>query len=410
MLIEPLPTKPFTHGKTLLPILLFFGLLIISLQWIDYQLGAFASLITLLFGFAVSLFIVLEEYGNTAPIIKKVCKAFSESSSCTEVSKSEHGKIFKTAGLSDLSAIFFSSLLLTQILVGWHPMLGVGLSIVILPVILYSLYLQAFVLKNWCLLCFGIIASLLIYVGVNLLSLFNHPESFELSYFLKFIFILSSVLVIWTTLLPYYKKYTSLTKSERDYLLFKRNIDTFSSLLAHEDQVAPIGKAITPLTFGDPVAPIELVAITNPLCGFCQEAFSEYKKLLDQAGTLIKLNIVFNVAHREGSDAVYIAERLVSIYHDEGKDKAWDALDYWFTSRNLEAWKKKYKTEKSKYLHVVNSHYAWCKENKIYYTPATIVDGQLYPKAYQVSEFALVAQDYLDRKISSHAVHDILKD
>lgn len=404
--VEPLPHRLFkTRFPGLVPLLLVT--FVLCFQLLDYNFFALTGNVTLLLGFAITFLILLDEYREMPPMLNKLCKAINENSNCLEVAKDARGKIFKKFSLGDLSGVLLSSLLLTQTIVGWNPSLGLVMIFFILPVLLYSLYLQFFLIKKWCVLCLAISCLFLLYSAICFIALIGQPKIFQLSYFLKFGVILVGISYLWFVASNLFRRNNELSKTESAFFQFKRNARTFSILLSHEQKITALGQDAPHITFGNAKAEIAFMAITNPLCGYCKDAFYEYKKLLDHTGELIKLDFIFNVANREDSNAWIISNQMIALYRQEGSEKCWVAMEEWFHSRNIDAWLTKY--QRVAVTNQTSLHIQWCAENKIYHTPATVLDGHLYPTTYAVGDFALLAEDYLANK-RSKLQDDILKD
>ena len=405
--VEPLQLGIFKARSTswLIPLLLVT--FVLCFQLLNYNFFALIGTITLLIGFAITFLILLDEYRETPPILNKLCKVITENSSCLEVTKDARAKILKKFSLGDLSGILLSYLLLTQTFIGWNPLLGLVMTFFILLMVLYSLYLQFFLIRKWCVLCLAISCLFLIYSTICIIALIDQPKIFQLSYFLKFGSIMCGISYLWYVASNLYRRNNNLVKIEREYLQLKRNVQTFSILLSNERKITAFSQEAQNITFGNAKAEIEILAITNPLCGYCKEAFYEYKKLLSRTGELIKLNFIFNVANNQDSNAWIISNLIIALYRQEGSEKCWAAIEEWFHSRNIDAWLTKY--ERVPVPNQTSLHFQWCKENKIYHTPATVLDGHLYPTTYAVSDFALLVEDYLANK-RSKLQDDILKD
>src|SRR5690606_16585466 len=104
-------------------------------------------------GIFTGVFILQEELGNPNSIVSKVCNGTDNTVSCNSVINSEQGKLPFGISFSDLTIVFFGVSFLTMAFsYNFHSFIGL-LSVLALPVILYSIYLQKFILKKWCVLC-----------------------------------------------------------------------------------------------------------------------------------------------------------------------------------------------------------------------------------------------------------------
>lgn len=116
-------------------------------------------------GFIISLHITKTEIGFDSHFLKKVCQ-LNLNTSCNDVINSKSGRLSKNIRLSDLSIIFFTTLVSYILILGSSgqniiPTLFY-LSFLGLPVLIYSVFAQWKMVKKWCPLCLGISSVLII--------------------------------------------------------------------------------------------------------------------------------------------------------------------------------------------------------------------------------------------------------
>ncbi|MEL6811426.1 MAG: vitamin K epoxide reductase family protein, partial [Bacteroidota bacterium] len=160
--------------------------------------------IPLLFHFALSLIgtgvsysVLKEDLGVKDEVTAKVCGVISKKTDgCSAVIQSRAGKLPFGIGLGDISMVFFVSMICLTFFTGFHNSLLYAISILSIPFILFSYYVQAITLKQWCLLCL-IISAVLISQFVVLQIAFTGWD-FSLPYILKAFALFSSTAVIWS--------------------------------------------------------------------------------------------------------------------------------------------------------------------------------------------------------------------
>ena len=182
-------------------------------------------------GLLISVFIMRHELGLSSPMANSICN-FSEKTDCEAVLDSQGALILGKFKLSDISLVAFSGFVLS-----WFIMLSGGinnftffivLSIIAVPVIGYSIYQQAAVVKKWCPLCLGICSVLF----------FQFAFLFTSNTWDQFVFVdLSAVLAIgigfltsigiWGFLKPLFLKKNDLTALKITHSKFKRNFFAF---------------------------------------------------------------------------------------------------------------------------------------------------------------------------------------
>lgn len=378
---------------TYLPVILF-GTAIIALAFYQFSIPFLLYFITTLFGLYISVLIVKEDLGIHNKTVAKVCSSISKNSNCSEVIGAKGSSIFSVS-LSDASIVTFSSLLLMITLIGFNPTVLYAFGIAAIPVILYSFYQQGIVLKTWCALCL-VIASLLLLQFAILTFMTQISWNLNSVYILKSLTIVTAMSLGWYYMKSFWTSHEKLAKTETEFMKFKRNQQLFETLL-HKEKV--ISNAKIPEThivsFGNPNAPIRLQAVSNPLCGFCTDAFYAYDALLKNHTNAIRLDYIFNVPLDTKNKATQIVATLLEKYQKHPKD-CYEGLKEWFSHRSIEKWDNKYgEVDILKTKDIIESHANWCNLNAIHYTPATLINDYVFPKEYTIKDLPLFIQDLI---------------
>jgi uncharacterized membrane protein len=148
-----------------------------------------------LFGLAFAGLIVNHQLGYNNELATKFC-TLNKNSSCESVLNSRAAKLTKHLGLSDIGIIYFSSQALIQLLTNGTSIYFAikGVSILAVPFVFYSIYLQKIVIKKWCPLCLLLI-SVLSLQGIS--SLVQLPSISSFQFKESFIAILVVALVVF---------------------------------------------------------------------------------------------------------------------------------------------------------------------------------------------------------------------
>ncbi|MBC8755404.1 hypothetical protein H2O64_12005 [Kordia sp. YSTF-M3] len=348
-----------------------------------------------LVGLYISVLIIREDLGIKSKAVAKVCGAISKNSTCGDVINTVGNKLFGIISLSDASFVFFAGLFLILSSIGFHQTTLLGLSLAGLPIVLYALYRQGVVLKQWCALCL-LIAGILVLQTALLASTFSFIWVLNSAYIAKAIGIFLLIYIGWMYCKSYWESHEKLAATETDFLKFKRNPELFKTMLQEESvlntKVIPEQLSVV---FGNPSGAIKLQGVTNPLCGFCTGAFESYDKLMNTYGNDIRLEFIFNVPPDAENKSTQIASRLVDLYLQDPK-KSYTALQAWFADRDIDTWHKNFgHSENPKAMEVLNSHREWCNINDIHYTPASILNDNFFPKTYEVKDLPLFIQDMI---------------
>lgn len=348
----------------------------------DWSLGLLAYLFLAYSGVGISLMVIKEELGYVSPITRKVCGAIAQNASgCISIIKSKKGKVLKGVGLGDLSFIYFTSICLTSIFSEMDLNLFYLISICSLPVVLYSLYVQGLQLKEWCVLCLGIGAILLGHFGI---LYFEHTSwIFSLENSLHFVVFTLTAGTAWFSLKPLLKNEKKLAQVQTDFLKFKKDENVFQALL-EKNKVYNLKslKESDQMSFGSKNAPIQLVAYTNPLCGYCKEAFEAYDRLIKGNPSDVYIQFVFITPKDVDNPSTRISKRLFELY-DEDEEEAYNALKYWFEIKNIKLWETHYgkaNTMLLRHNNILQAHRELTISNDILYTPETLIGRYKFPR------------------------------
>jgi uncharacterized membrane protein len=327
--------------------------------------------------------------------INKFCDSVSKNQGCSNVINDVKAKLFNVISLSDACIVYFSSLLLFSIFVEFNVSLLFLISIFSLPVIFYSIYYQALVIKDWCALCIGI-SVILITQFLILLYNFN-SFGFDLSIVSKAIIIVIVTSILWHIIKNLQITNLSLESSKIDFIKFKRNKILFNELLSKKYLVNnDILIDDNRIYFGSNNPKLVIIAVTNPLCGFCAESFQTYYEILNKYED-IQINFVFSLFTNDPNNPAYkILNSFLELYYRKSKEEAIEALKEWFDSKDFNNWiKKNNQTEAQNIEFILKRHLDWTIENNIHKTPKTIINNNFYPDEYNIKDIFYFIDDML---------------
>lgn len=387
-------------GNPLIPIYLL-AIAAISFSAINPELTALIYAFLAALGCGLSYYIVQEDLGIYSETTSEICNSATTNTSCSDVVNSKSAKLFRVISLSDVCVTFFVSVLIILSFIGYHKTFFFGFSIASIPIIVYSIYTQAFLVKKWCPLCLGMAGVL---VGLAITS-FQSLQSldaltFDTSYFSKGLVIFGSVYLSWLYFKSLIKKAIELQQVKTAYLKFKRNEDLFSTLLTKNSlpDIIELDQS-SRIIFGNPQAELTINAVTNPMCGYCTNSFLTYDKLLETHGEHFKLNIIFNISVDSMDHPGYqISGKIIELYQDNPV-KAYEALKDWFNNKDIKRWQSKYGlSSEDSSRETLKQHRDWCEINGVPYTPTTIIENYLFPKEYDIEDLALFIDDLIKNK------------
>jgi len=395
------PKKENRNTKKIKNDYLFFGCLLLSsflLSTIKYNINSLVYSITTFLGFLLSYFIVKETFGNNNKTINKFCEAISKKDGCSNVINNSKFRLFNLIPLSDACIVYFSSLLLFLTLVEFNSSLLFLVSLFSLPVIVYSLYYQALIIKDWCALCLGI-SAILIFQFVVLFHSFNH-FIYDLTIFLKATFTVAFITILWLKIKNLLTNKLTLESTNIEFIKFKRNKLLFQELLS-KNKLVDSDSLLSDdnrIFFGSKNPKLVIIAVTNPLCGFCTESFRIYYELLNKYEE-IQINFVFSLFTNDKDNPAYkIINTFLELYNNKSKADAIQSLKNWYELKDFDIWMKKYDQvfNQNQFTEsILKKHYDWLVKNNISNTPTTLINNNYYPNEYNIKDILYLIDDII---------------
>ncbi len=282
----------------------------------------------------------------------------------------EAGLIYFTG--SALSTIVFKTPILSIYFVLLAPLYSI-----------YAIYLQAFVLKEWCRLCMGIhalVLSCFISVLVFYSSLFSRIQLPELAQFA--VFLLPAL--IWLTVSPIMKKLKDTGQLKIKYSKLKSNPELFKVLLTKQPKInIPI--ELKTFQLGNLEAVHELTFVSNPFCGPCAKAHQVIDEWLQNNNLDFKIVIIFSHSDHEESKNKQFVEWISGIT-DNGKLKS--SLHHWFKldNKDLSSWAERLNLTKTALKYDSEHLDQWMNMAEVHATPSFFINGYKLPNEYRLED------------------------
>lgn len=376
--------------------LLLYNSLFVNFSWI---LG-FYSFLSLM-GLYLSILILREKFDLSNAITSKICTTTQTGkSSCQMVLESDGAKIYKNYSLSDLCIVFFSTLSLITTASLISTAFFIPISFLSIPIVLYSIWYQKYKITNWCPLCIGICIML---TSMALLTFFQlNIFSIKIVTIATLYFTLISLLIttIWVNVKPIIDGYFELKNRDRENRRFKLNIKTFKSLLLNSDEIEIEQlQYLKKIEIGNRKNKLELSLFFSPFCKHCYKTYEDSYRLLQQFPNELKLSVYFNVnIENEENQYTKIAAIIIETYLTKDENKIIELLNDWYINKSsLENFVKKYDLEISQQTRdIILSHFDWCTENELNYTPIIIINDNLMPNEYSIDELRYFILDLVN--------------
>ncbi len=402
------PNKKITNTTLLNIVYLSSAILVLGLFFfLKPSLFQSTHFVLSLIGIGISSLIVKHELGFQSKAIDKFCTA-TESTSCDAVLNSKGASISKHFKLSDISLIYFAGIVLSWILLvnfSTNNSIIIIISLITLPITLYSIYYQYAIVKKWCPLCLGIVAVLWLQCCTLFLtktSFISIKLDFNSSFILFFSFLLTTTL--WLFIKPLLKKQQELEKLEIEHYKFKRNFELFNAVYSKSKVIDTSPIDPKEIILGNKNASLRILIITNPSCFYCKEAHTDLENILKKNSDTVNITIRFNINIKDKNSIAHrVTEKLIEIYNTESEELCIDALHEVYKSDvDLDKWIFKWgEPSNGIFNNLLKMQQDWCHENSINFTPALYVNGKQFPKEYNRSDLNYFIEDLIEQNESN---------
>jgi len=372
-----------------------------------YNYGSVAALPTAfillsLIGLAITTLLLWYELDQHNPVLQQICNTGKR----TDCGAVLHSKAAKIGGIS-LSLIgfsYFMGLLLFALFSNIaHPFTNftfAWLNAVAAPYIIFSLYYQWQVVKQWCVMCLAVVGVLFLQLATAVVGNWytaipveTIPYSLLLSVFISFLLSFVMATILFSAL----QKAKAGKQALIDLQKMKHNKIVFEALLQKQNRL-PVNPDRLGISLGNPNGSFKIIKVCNPYCGPCSKAHSPLEELLHHHPD-IQVQLIFTATNSDGDFAAPPVKHFLAIAEKNEETVLKQALDEWYLSEkkdytvfaakypmNGEIKKQEFKLDKMK---------SWCAEANIKHTPTFFVsmpndDGtDIYyqlPKSYNVTD------------------------
>ncbi|GLB48615.1 vitamin K epoxide reductase family protein [Neptunitalea lumnitzerae] len=393
LLVEDNPNKEtssFKLTKSLVFAVVLLGVIVLPhikaqsfiLEVCIYQCIALA-------GIAIGYFVIEKDISNSRNNLGNAICNMGKSKNCEAVLESDFGKLPGNISLKELPLVYFMSNLLFLSFSVAYPIVGL-VSILSVPIIAYSIYLQSVKIKSWCTFCLITAALLALnsttYIAIHGVTQFTIPTTISLV-----IYAIVGLLVyqIIHQFIQFQKEQNILKHTSYEFKRFKNNPDIFTSCtkpldFSNEYQKLPL------IELGNPKAANNLTLFLSPFCGHCHKAYKTAIELLETGDNNLSLTIGFNVnPENEQNPSIPILKAILNIYlaaPEQIKEALYDKhIEPMQREEWLKKWDKPLKNE-AQINHLLYAQYTWCQKNNFAYTPVKVINGQLFPNEYQLTD------------------------
>ncbi|WP_187269297.1 vitamin K epoxide reductase family protein [Algibacter pacificus] len=281
-------------------------------------------------GLIVGLFLLWFEIDQYNPTLQSFCSGGSAGSkvNCNAVLGSKYAKLFN--GSLSLSLLVFSYFFSTLIYLLINKFSANSISILSLfsfaslPLIIVSIYYQAFVIKQWCKFCIIIqvvmITEIALVFYTELYKTFNVFETFLLG----FLFLIP--ILGWKLLRPLLENQKETNLHKRGLKKIKNNPDVLEGLLVKSRKIETNTEGLG-ITLNNETAKYNVIKVCNPYCGPCAKAHPVLEDLVKNGK--INLQILFTAKSSDDHTGKSVSH-LLAIDSKGDKNTTQKALDDWY--------------------------------------------------------------------------------
>ena len=344
-------------------------------------------------GIIVTSLLLWYEIDKNNSLLKKVCTGIAKGN-CNAIITGKQSKVFNWLSWSEVGFFYFTGGLLLLLFSGNNinnaiTILGL-LNLLALPYIVFSVYYQWRVAKQWCVLCLGV-QSLLLLGGINILAnnflsaFFQLPVSFVINAVLIYLL----PVLLWFAAKPNILRLQESKNTKREYLRIKFNQQIFETLLKKQKAITIPADGLG-IDIGNPNAKNTLIKVCNPYCGPCAKAHPKIDNLMEEIPNL-KVKIIFTSPNKLEHPAYKPISHLMAIAgQSNGDKKINNALDDWYFAekKDYELFAAKYPMngELAKQGDKIEAMDKWCKGMDVHATPTIFINDYQLPDAYSIED------------------------
>jgi uncharacterized membrane protein/thiol-disulfide isomerase/thioredoxin len=350
--------------------------------------------ITNTIGLCFAGLIAQKEFGISNSVTEKIC-SMAKHSRCEAVILSKGAKLFNWLTWGDVGIIYFSTSLLFLLysLLTWQPVslyYLISLAGLIFP--FYSVYYQWRVVKQWCMLCLGVLAVLM--MG-GIVSLFYWDLNTAFSPSATALFPFSGIgmfmLAIWQLAKSAIQKLQRTVLYQIQAIRTKRNPQILNALLENEKiQIEDLPEAGEAVVFGNSNAPYKMVIACNPYCGPCAKAHKAVEELIEKYPHSLQVAIRFAIDSTDESDPkVSMVKDIIKA----AKQQPYKAVRDWYHLFDREKFLQMHPVNGEDVSTELEKQVIWTKQAGISATPTFFIGGRKLPAMVSWADY-LAALEY----------------
>lgn len=387
-----------TRRRILFNRMLRFLLLLISISYTFYlfnisisndsrvnDLGLYIQYACFLMGSIVCSLLLWYEIDHKNTLLQKVCTGIARGN-CAAILTSKSAKIFSWLSWSEVGFFYFLGGFLATIIFPTNLFTPI-LTLLALPYIVFSIYFQWKIAKQWCVLCL-LVQAILLLSATNVIAnrLLAFPSTLTFAVTIKSVCLYFLPVMIWFILKPYLLKLYEAKNTRRGLSRLKFNTDVFRTLLEKQKRITISTEGLG-IDLGNPKGQNILIKVCNPSCVPCSQSHPKIENLLRDCPDL-KVKIIFNAPNVDSLKNFKVVTHFLAAAEESDQSQMRQILNSWYLSstKDYSALSSKQPPNLSELRSKVTAMYNWVKEEKIRATPTFFFNDHQLPDAYGVED------------------------
>jgi uncharacterized membrane protein len=354
-----------------------------------------------LIGFTVSILLLWYDIDKGNPLLKQICSGIQKSN-CNAVLNTKAASLFGILSWSEVGYVYFSGALLFSVFVRIntaYPLLSL-FSLLACPYIVFSVYYQWKVAKQWCVLCLmvqGVLLLETVLVIANGLMSFDTILTTIENNWLPAMASVALPLIVWFLLKPLLKSSQKAKYEKRRYNKMKFDKDVFDTISKKRHCVTENYPSGLGIMFGSTNAKFRFLIICDPYCSPCSQLHLELEeKILGVTNT--SLQVIFFTSTNETDKRVKVVKYLMACYNRFSSDEAKLILNKWFKYgyQDFDSFQSEKCVCENDLIGVydgLKKMEAWCKSQNIRYTPTIFLNDFEIPSNYSINDIIYFISD-----------------
>jgi uncharacterized membrane protein/thiol-disulfide isomerase/thioredoxin len=361
-----------------------------NLSWQLLSLTLFKSM-----GLITSVLLLVQSIDSNNPLVQILCQSQGKSD-CNAILSSKAAKVPIAIGIegltwSEVGFFYFAGTWLLLMFGGNSPAIWQALALlnfVSLPYTVYSIYYQARIAKQWCVLCCTVQALLwLEFIPIVAKNSFSATGSWNAATISAIVICMLAPVILWGILKPLFLKLQQLQPLKQQLRKFKYNAELFNKMLTEQPRYT-IPDESWSIVLGKLEANNIITMVTNPYCPPCAKTHKLLDEFLKERGN-VQARIVFTANNTNNDIKTPVSRHLMALNELKDKTIVRKALHDWYEQKqkNYDAWAKAYpiKLNGTEY-HKIDTQKAWCKMAEVTATPTMLLNGYRLPDLYQLTD------------------------